>query len=400
MAVRLRHASADELQKIAQLSARAFTREYATRAKFFFERLTGPRARPKLARVLEAEGVPVASVRIQDHKVQLGAAVLRLGGIADVGTDPDHRRHGYASRLMRDCVRFMTAEGYDISLLFGLQDFYDRFGYATAMAGTSLTLSAADAAKAPRLWRGRPFRGLDAPAVKRLFRSMGRAIWCNVARDNSDWDFRKNRFDHARVITGKGGKVVAYSVFALDAGTLNVTEVGAVGDAAVYGSLLRDLAETAKSERATQLRLHLPPDHPLALYLTDYGISFSLQYPRNGGGMARILNLESCIKKMLPEWSLQLQAAGFHQALSFNLKTDLGRVNLRCGRGRIRLGSAVASSLQVRLPQSRLTQLLLGYQPPDFVLSKPDVRVAGELRPLLRVLFPQRYAFLWPHDHF
>ncbi|MBI2191276.1 MAG: GNAT family N-acetyltransferase [Planctomycetes bacterium] len=396
----LRHATAKELPEIANLSARAFTRDYATRAKFFLERHSGPRARPELARVLEADGVPVASVRIQDHRVRLGVSVLRLAGIADVGTDPDHRGRGYASKVMADSVRFMVHNGYDISLLFGIQDFYDRFGFVPAMPDLGLTLSVADAARLPRSRRGRGYRKTDAAALRRLHAVTARPIWCHALREKADWQFREQRFEQARVIADPRGRVRAYGVFTVEAGNLKVTEVGAETNPAVYANLLRDLAETAKAQNLGQLRLNLPWDHPLALFLTDWGVTFSLYYPRNGGGMARILNLKSCVEKMLPQWNLQTRAAGFRRDMRFEVRTDMGSVSLRCSRGILRLDYGTKPSIRLNIPLGRLTQLLLGYQPTDFILSRRDVRVHGELRPLLRALFPRRYPFLWPHDHF
>ena len=397
--MKLRGARADELADIAQLSARAFTREFTGRVNSFLDRHSGPRARPDLARVLEADGLPRASVRIQDHNIELGRARLRLAGIADVGTDPQQRGKGYASRLMSDTVRYMTETGFDVTLLFGIRDFYDRFGYIVAMPRYNLSISVTDAQNARRTLRARPCRPADLPPLKRIYRQNGRSIWCNAVRDKVDWQFRNHRFDNARVLLD-GKKLVGYSVYNFTSNSLDVSEIGAAENPAVYESLLADLARVADEHSLERIQVQLPYDHPAVVAFADFGADLSLHYPRNSGGMARILNFQSTIEKMLQQWGAQLSESGLRSRIEFRIETDLGECALRFNRGRLALLESARPSLRLELPQTRLTQLLFGYQPAEFICAKPDVKCSSDLLPVMNILFPQRHAFIWPHDHF
>ena len=44
----------------------------------------------------------------------------------------------------RKCVEGMAHAGYDVSILFGRPDFYERFGYVRAWPTTEYTISAED----------------------------------------------------------------------------------------------------------------------------------------------------------------------------------------------------------------------------------------------------------------
>ncbi|NOZ20998.1 MAG: GNAT family N-acetyltransferase [Planctomycetes bacterium] len=80
-------------------------------------------------RVLELDGQVVSIVRILHHPMQIGCATIIKGDVGEVSTHPDFQGRGLMTELMRDCVRWMRENGYDISRLGGLVHFYSRFGY-------------------------------------------------------------------------------------------------------------------------------------------------------------------------------------------------------------------------------------------------------------------------------
>jgi hypothetical protein len=54
---------------------------------------------------------------------------VSLGGVGNVATAPSHRRRGLARALLEHAVGRMQADGLDGSLLYGIDDFYDRLGW-------------------------------------------------------------------------------------------------------------------------------------------------------------------------------------------------------------------------------------------------------------------------------
>ncbi len=89
-----------------------------------------PREQWRLARALwAADGSPVAMVRVCDRTMRLGAALVRVAGIGDVCTLPTLRKRGLLRTLFTHVNQFMRDEGYDLSLLFGIPNFYTKFGF-------------------------------------------------------------------------------------------------------------------------------------------------------------------------------------------------------------------------------------------------------------------------------
>ena len=81
---------------------------------------------------LEPDGEGVSRLDLFDLRMCVGATTVRCGGIGSVGTSRDHRLQGY-SRLVLDAgIALMRSESYHISVLFGIPDYYQRFGFACA----------------------------------------------------------------------------------------------------------------------------------------------------------------------------------------------------------------------------------------------------------------------------
>lgn len=77
-------------------------------------------------------GKLVAVVGVYPIEWQVGDRVLRVGGIGNVATDPDHRGKGLMSQLLQHVVRTMAGLGFDLSWLGGYRKRYAQFGYEKA----------------------------------------------------------------------------------------------------------------------------------------------------------------------------------------------------------------------------------------------------------------------------
>src|SRR3954469_12901323 len=84
--------------------------------------------------VLELDGQKASRVVIVPMLMRLGAAVVRMDGIGGVETEEEHRNRGYSRRVMETAVEMMRAGDAALSTLFGIEDFYHKFGYATTGA--------------------------------------------------------------------------------------------------------------------------------------------------------------------------------------------------------------------------------------------------------------------------
>ncbi len=81
-------------------------------------------------RLIKIDRKVISHVGIYPVDVRVGNAVLKVGGIGSVATDPHYQRKGYAGMLLEDCIRKMKGEAYDLSILWtGIDDYYRKFGW-------------------------------------------------------------------------------------------------------------------------------------------------------------------------------------------------------------------------------------------------------------------------------
>lgn len=128
--------------------------------------------------LLRLDGKQVSRVVIIPMLMRFGAAVLRMDGIGGVETDEAYRNRGYSRRLMEAALRQMRRGDATISTLFGIPDFYQRFGYETAGAEYTAIVPFADTAATPRAlppgWQFRAATGDRRPGPPRRRRRSGR----------------------------------------------------------------------------------------------------------------------------------------------------------------------------------------------------------------------------------
>src|SRR5215212_7451757 len=81
--------------------------------------------------LLQLDGRQVSRVVIVPMLMRIGAAVVRMDGIGGVGTEEAYRNRGYSRRVMERCVEKMRAGDAALAMLYGIPDFYPKYGFAT-----------------------------------------------------------------------------------------------------------------------------------------------------------------------------------------------------------------------------------------------------------------------------
>lgn len=351
------------------------------------------------------EGRSVSRLWIVDRRMRIGAAVVRVGGIAGVGTDPAHRRRGLAIRVLKRSLQLLADEGCETSFLFGIEDFYHRVGFATCMPEHGLSLAAADAARAVSPLKTRPMGPGDLPAVRRLYGAANAGRTASVVRGRTWQRFPMGSgfgvAGVARVVHREGApqRLLGYFLYDDKPDRSRLAEVAGRG-AEVHAAVLKFLARRARALRLERITASVPVDHPFALYCRGFGARDETEYPRNAGPMGRIIDLPRFASAMVPEWERRWPADGLD---GIALHTDLGAVALGRRRGgRLEVeGQLPPGGPRLRVPdQAVLFQLAMGYR------SAGDAAAAGLLRgsraalEVARGLFPLRVAHMWWPDRF
>ena len=255
---------------------------------------------------VEADGEMVSELWLVDVTVRAWGAELRSAGVAGVATPMRHRMKGYARRLMQACERFTADRGYAISTLFGISDFYHRFGYATICPEYEIRV-ALDAlepdGQAAALEEARPH---DWGVIARFCDSAYAALDGSVVRNEAAWQGPKlgsgwDRSPVPFVTRDSHERPTAYAVVdrELTDGRLTVSEAAA-SDAAAAEGLASGLAQLAGSSGATGLLARLHPGTGLGPLLTQHGGAAVTTRPDNAGYMARIVDLDAVLRKCTP----------------------------------------------------------------------------------------------------
>ncbi|MCY3913874.1 MAG: GNAT family N-acetyltransferase [Chloroflexi bacterium] len=344
---------------------------------------------------IEADGELVSQLWVVDVAVRVWGAELRSAGVAGVGTPEPHRLKGYARRLMEACERFAADRGYAISTLFGIPDFYHRFGYATVCPEYEIRieLDALDmdgpAASLQGLQHSDwvPIAGMCNAAYGSLDGSVVRreGAW-RGPRQGSDWFKRPQAF----VSRDARGRPAAYAVVdtELTDGCLAVSEAVAGHDAAGL-ALAGGLAGMARSRGATGLAASLHPGTGLGALLTRLGGAVEVTRPDDAGYMACIVDLDAVLQKCTP--ALVDRAAGCELPLpkTLHVKTDIGNGCIAVG------GQSPPAELSI--DRLGLVQLLFGYRTFSELRESGNTHAQGVSDQVLAELFPRNdgYCF-WP----
>jgi predicted N-acetyltransferase YhbS len=124
---------------IMRLQRRAFPKTES----FAWSRYYRHTARPGDFRVLAwLDDVPVGQVVIMWANARTNAGMLRLAGVGNVCSDPDHRKTHAASACIERAMEQARQERGDGALLFcgaSLERFYSRFGFVSVSNEVFLT---------------------------------------------------------------------------------------------------------------------------------------------------------------------------------------------------------------------------------------------------------------------
>ena len=347
------------------------------------------------------DGKKVSWLSVPDLKLHYGTASITVGGVAGVYTPREHRGRGYSAATLRYAVGWMKEQGYSLSALFGILEYYHRFGFATFMGEHTVTICLRNASRieAEDLeWELSSDSSYASQQIAEIYEQVN-AAWPGArVRDPSSWKgFRKGvAWEHPAkpLVLKRSGRVVAYAALERWPGPeeLLIAEVGAAGhDRSLYRALARRLYGLALEERRSFIKIHVPPNHPFVDVVRPYGVKVESTYFWSGGGMARVINLAKLLNEMRLE--LERRAAGIEGDLTLQVEGEA--VTLRVRDGSVKIDMSAGSVNVVKLGPGEAAQLFLGYRDPVEVLVSSEVH--GEPK-LLTKLFPKATPYVWQPD--
>jgi predicted acetyltransferase len=369
----------------------------------------------------------VSRLYIIPRTISIGVARVRVDGIGGVETEEEYRGRGYASRIMEAALtqmggeKTMSQDPAALSFLFGIPNFYEKFGYARAGPWYSLHLTElVSGDPLPDGWAVRPCTPQDLPAIHALYergtaRAVGAVIrhpsghvWSTLAAAVAD-----SGRDECRVVVDPSREVTAYAWRGRDFWPVDTEEETpdalVIGEAIALGPAAADvllaacrswaLEELAGRPSISRVQISLSPDSSIYAAATQHHAKLEMTWEPSGGFMVRTLHVSRLLAALTPELTRRLRASADpgHGALRFI--TDIGEAVLEIAANGVvvRHGEEAAGGFDatavVHLSSADLARLAFGTFPTgDFLdrLGDPPDAIA---RWWLEILFPQRHPY-------
>ena len=265
---------------------------------------------------------PVSTLVLLSMSVRFGAPALPVEGYAAVNTAPGQRRRGYMDRLFRRSLR-SAAQRVNVVCLYGIEDFYPRYGFATCQRGTQWRVSLYATRRLPPVAEGTLRTGgtSDLPAMRALYNAVhGERPW-TVARA-ADWDRlpreREWRPGAEICLAGRGDALTGYAViqgqaFGWRHDHLLLHEVVA-RDPATARMLLAEAARRARRLDYERIVFHEPSDSAVARIARRIGCEAVYRHYAAAGGMAALLDRGRFLDALRPELARRAAAVRVGEA--------------------------------------------------------------------------------------
>ncbi|MEU0946854.1 GNAT family N-acetyltransferase [Streptomyces canus] len=277
--------------------------------------------RTRLCRLRTGDGEPVAELEAVSFRLRFGAVAVAAEGIGGVETQPEFRRQGHMSRLLRRALDGM-AQRVDVAFVSeAIEGLYEKFGFVGALAEGSLVVPvrAVESATGADLKTDVPGIGdgsaADLPAMIRLY---------NTAHAQRPWTLERqadwNRLvppatwkpGSRSLVLRAGDRPAGYAVlegrvFGDPVGSVTVDELAAE-DATAARLLLVALARLCWQRRLAEFTVREPADSLVGRVARGMGCVYRQSFPSSGGMMAAVLNRPALVTRLEPE--LRRRAAG------------------------------------------------------------------------------------------
>jgi len=394
--------SADEFRAVAPDSAKDGERMLDLIAKCFGDYFTfldrcrsgyiiGSHYDWSVSRVGVADGEMVTHWGVWDYQMRIGGSLVRTGGIGAVCCRGDYRNRGLMARTVPASIAAMRDAGYDMSVLFGIRDFYHRFGYVRAWCGQSYVVSTSDLPAGGPTIKTRKLTGRHRDELAAVYNRLNRSRTGTALRPTY----------LRRPLNAATDGVVWHDAEGKLAGWLAFRNNRCVDHGGDLEQVLSVLGAVARARGLSEVHFDtLHHDSDLCKHLRRNYCRYRGSYDRSGGAMIRTVSLRGVLGKIAPELSRRLarsHLAGWKGRLL--IADGREKVMLSIRGGKVAIGRAGATRHAIR-GGDEIAQLLIGTDEPGETVEAGKIRLTGDARQLVKILFPNQHPMLGTIDGF
>ncbi len=331
---------------------------------------------------------------VWDYSMRIGACTVRAAGIGVVATHGDFRNRGLMAKTAQPSIDAMKPLGYDMTLLFGIWNFYHRFGYVRAWPDVKHVIAAGLLPPQKPQRAAKKFTPAQRDDLDRLYNRYYANLTGTAVRPTYDTNRYPEKWNG--VLWESGGKAEGYIVYGQDGKLLDVIE--AVGE---VDQCLRTVSALCRKFCCSEAAFTaMPYEHPIARRLRQGNCRVESNYTANGGPMVHMINLASTLTKIAPELSRRLKASCFADWRGALLIEDpREKALLKIDRGRVTTGLAAATPHAIRGGE-HIAQLVIGTHDTGDTIEGGKIKLTGAAAALAPILFPNQHPILGLWDHY
>jgi predicted acetyltransferase len=357
--------------------------------------------------LIKREGRIAAHLQLSRRNLCFGGLCLPIAQMHWLGTLPEFRSRGYATRLLHRAEQEMRTSGVVLGVLrTRIPQFFRPAGWAVCgRQSYSLTrardilarLAAEPGPRSPlsiRLWRH-----VELPSLMRIYAQNTARGYGPLERSEAYWRWLISRkaFDHIIVaihgrdrmeLTDTNAPIVGYAVVCQD----RVVELLTSPDhpAAAAQLLARACGDSIERNRQT-IAVEAPPGDPLHRIVVEAGgMTNASESDGSEVQMVKILNPAQFVRAIEPELVERARAANLPPVCELGLFIEGTRQVLTVTRRGVRLSTGRLGRSYLALKDNEFTRMLLGHN--DVVESVQQERIIPSTQIALetaRALFPR-----------
>ena len=398
--------SKNDLEEIADLRGKVFARRsyfelYDERKKY---QTDDPWYKPEHSRIIKENGRIVSHVSIIEKPVRFGPAIVKLAGIGDVLTHPNLRGNGYSRILMEDSLHYMKENNYPLTMLYGIPNYYHKFGYIESIKNYKLFLTVEKIDKQESNFQTRKWQTSDVPQMLKLYKENCENSILTV--DRNEVYLKRIICESKRIILIlENDEIVGYAQVFDDIAKRFVVNEAITSGYEISKALAFEIQKKAPRS-SPNIEVRMSPQMPFVQHLQHMGTEMFVKSHGEGEGnaMLAIIDLYLLMNDLISLFNKRLQSSEFYNSnLYVALATEKEKLNISIEQGVVQKIEKTNSNDHYSLEVNHryFVRNIVGYWTIQELLSLTDVKVGNKksLR-LFDVLFPKQEPFMLPLDYF
>jgi len=396
----------EDLKEIADKMGKVFSRgSYFTFYKTRMDYQTlDPYFKPEHSRIIKENGEIVSHVSIIEKYVRIEKSVVKMAGIGDVYTLPDYRGKNYSRILMDDAIKYMEENDYPISMLYGIPNYYHKFGYIEVVTNYASFIPTKNTKDVMPTLKIRPYKNSDLEKINELYNEEYKRKTGSIKRVTKSW-YKIANPQNTIVVVDNSDTPLGYMTMNTPYGGYTYYPEVVAPNQEIKDTLMAEAVRMASEQVNPEIEFRIAPDNSFYEYLQNFGPKNTSKKFKEGEGqgMLKIVNTVRLFEEIKGELQERINNSKiFNYSGILNLLTDAGDVSFIFENGKLKIKNYKKNNgVSIQTKQNYLVRSVVGFwNVESFLLRSGIDELDKQEIEILNVLFPMDYFFTCEGDYF